>query len=96
MQVNIKGIERQDVLKVLWENSFPARFFNMNGMRPPPFDIDEAKKFSLDRVDYLCGRPIKTNMGSDTIDLTAYMSEIKSYGSLQSFTDIENKINGLR
>lgn len=73
--INIKDIDREELLYQLWLKQGPAPYFSMMGRQPPPYDRAAAKA-SADRhgyVDYACGRCIKTNIfGEDEVDPSLY------------------------
>ena len=60
--INIKDIDRVKLLEELWKRAPDAAFF---GSDPgPSFSVDVAKKELRQDgyADYICGRPIKTNI----------------------------------
>ncbi len=88
-KVNISNIDKDLLLETLWKRSFPASFFNMSGIPPPPFDLDSAKS-SLDPngyADYICGRIIKTNIyESDDVNPRLYDRD-NGTGAFQEVVD---------
>jgi hypothetical protein len=90
IMVDVTGINRDDLLKALWENSKPASFFSFNPVAAPKFDLDDAKRSTQSGgyVDYACGRCIKAAIygNSDTIDPFGYDREYGS-GSFQKIVD---------
>ena len=83
MSVDISGLDKVALLKVLWENSKPAAFFssfdalNAN-CNPPPFNEQNAKVAVTKDIDYFEGRCIKTDLSGNTADPRLYD---RDYGS---------------
>ena len=65
--VNIKGIDKVELLKALWDNSKPAIFFILNNIKPPQFDYNLAKEAVLNSIDYFQGRLIKCDLSMKLI-----------------------------
>jgi hypothetical protein len=73
--VNIQGINKEELLRALWEASSPASFYAMQRMNAPEFDLDLAYSqiHNNGYADYICGRVIKCNiMESDNVDPSMY------------------------
>ena len=71
--INIQGIDRQKLLHALWKRAPVAAYYGSG--KGPDFYITEAlKQVSVDGYcDYICGRPIKTNIfNQDEIDPRMY------------------------
>lgn len=74
-QVSIKGLDRMELTKKLWNGSKPAAFFENAGVKPPEFIRDEAKQvyhMLNGRLDYICGRAIKTDLEPDWVNPNNY------------------------
>lgn len=73
-EIDISGLNRDELLEALWYNSKPAGFFAMMGIPGATFDITEAKKeLRNGYADYICGRVIKADVYSgDTADPKNY------------------------
>ena len=69
--INIEGIDRDKLLEALWKRAPAACYFE--GISPS-FSIEQAKLQLIDGyADYICGRPIKTNIYNyDEIDPSLY------------------------
>jgi len=84
MRLNIKGIDKVQLLKRMWENMQPASFFRLNVMSPPPWDQKHAAEAVANGyIDYFQGRSIKTDLSKDTIDCRSYDIDA-GYGTLES------------
>jgi hypothetical protein len=85
--INIKDIDRVKLLEELWKRAPDAAFF---GSDPgPSFSVDVAKKELRQDgyADYICGRPIKTNIFTkDEIDPYLYDRD-SGYGAFKSVVD---------
>jgi hypothetical protein len=73
-EIDITGLDKRELLRMLWENSKPAAFFAMSGMNPPQCNDTEIDKvLSKDcYADYLCGRAIKTSFKTNKLDPRGY------------------------
>ena len=71
-KVNIRGLDKVNLLRALWENQKPAAFFTMTGRLPPLFDPNEATKAVKSYIDYFCGRAIKSDLSGDEVDPYGY------------------------
>ena len=71
-EISIKGLDKVELLKNLWENQVTAAFFTFSGKIPPKFEDELAKKAVNDYIDYFCGRAIKTNLSGDMVDPYLY------------------------
>ena len=70
--ISIKGIDKVQLLKKLWQGQIPADYFAMRGIRGPVFNEETAKEAVKKHIDYFCGRAIKTNLSGDEIDPYLY------------------------
>lgn len=70
--IDIEGVDKNDLLKSLWENSSPSSFFTGNGLVPLPW---KAPKFISGYIDYYLGRPIMMDISKDTLDPEKYDSD---------------------
>jgi len=93
MSINIKGINRDELLRSLWNRSTPSHFFDLT--QSPDFDIEKSKKETHKNgyIDYCCGRLIKVNLSHDIIDPYEY-DQHNGNGAFQSVVDgIKEYIN---
>lgn len=74
--INIKGLDKERLLRALWENMQPAAFFSSfagMGALMPTYNAEEAKEaIAQGYIDYLFGRCIKMDLSGDTIDSRLY------------------------
>ena len=90
--VDISGLDTVELLRRLWENAKPARFFDsfdaqVAGRTPPGWDEAEARKALKHRkIDYLLGRCIKTDFDSNFINPRLYDRDW-GVGKFQSIAD---------
>lgn len=72
--IDISGIDKVELLKVLWENQKVAPFFTHMPQAAPRWDEALAKKelARCDKIDYFQGRCIKANLCGDTLSVSAY------------------------
>lgn len=86
--VDISGIDKDILLKALWEYSKPASFFSVSHTLPPGFELVKAKQeLHYGYADYICGRLIKTNIyESDLVDPLMY-DRHTSPGTLASIVE---------
>jgi hypothetical protein len=92
-KVDIKGINKVDLLKALWKNSKPASFFMFSNTDPPEFDNENAEKSVSKSIDYYSGRCIKCDLSKDEVDPTQYDREYGE-GCFQTIVDkIKNPFN---
>jgi hypothetical protein len=70
--VDIRGLDKMQLLKALWENSSPASFFAMTNRHPPPFDEKLAVTAVQEYIDYFEGRMIKCDLSKDFVDPWLY------------------------
>ena len=76
-EIDISGLNRDDLLRALWNRSKPASFYLYNNFPAPPFDLSKKTKSDENYVDYFCGRVIKANIySSDTVDPWAYDRDV--------------------
>jgi hypothetical protein len=69
---DISGVDKMVLLKKMWENATPARFFSDTLSQAPAWDHDVAAEAIQGYVDYLLGRPIKMDLSGDTVDASCY------------------------
>jgi alkylated DNA repair dioxygenase AlkB len=84
--VNIEGINKMDLLKALWDNSDPARFYDSFKMIPPPFGHDIAKDAIKEYIDHFSGRMIKCDL-SGNIAMTYAYDRDYGKGKFQAIVD---------
>ena len=70
--ISIKGLDKVELLKNIWQGQIPAGYFAMSGIRGPVFNEETAKEAVKKHIDYFCGRAIKTNLSGDEIDPYLY------------------------
>lgn len=89
-KVNIQGLDRVKLLKVLWEQQPPALFYSLAPDCPiPKWDEAEARDaLKYGYIDYFCGRCIKTDITKDIVDTKEYNA---SRGP--TFEDAISKLN---
>ena len=93
MTVDISGLNKDQLLKALWEKAIIAPFFNNFPDLAPPFDMEEAKdKLREDGyADYICGKSIKTNIyGNNIVSVVPYDRD-NGAGAFQSVVDALRK-----
>jgi hypothetical protein len=72
----IGDLNKEELLRALWDNSHPAAFFI--GRIPPSYNSDLAKE-EIDKsasFDYFCGRCIKADLSGDFANVWAYDRDI--------------------
>lgn len=69
--VNIKGIDKVELLRQLWKNQKAIGFHKMVGTLYE-FDIQLASKAVLKYIDYFQGKVIKTDLKDDDVDPWLY------------------------
>jgi len=70
--VSIKGLDKNMLLKKLWQNAKPASFFVVNNLPPEEWDDKAASKAVTNYVDYYCGRYIKCDLTGDEVSPRNY------------------------
>jgi hypothetical protein len=78
--VDIRGLDKIEVIYALWKNSFSAAFFQFNGILPPEWDrkvVEIQLKKTKGRLDYVLGRQIKITFQGDTINVAQYNTNCK-------------------
>jgi hypothetical protein len=65
--INIKNLNKVELLEKLWENQIIAGFFTFNAVAAPQFDKKQAENAVTDHIDYFCGRAIKTDISKDEV-----------------------------
>jgi len=84
--IDITGLNKKQILRALWENSKPASFFSM-GIPTPAIDEDELiKTLESGYADYLCGRVIKTDFKTDSLNPRGYDRD-NGQGAMQKVVD---------
>jgi hypothetical protein len=70
--INIKDIDRDELLHRLWLNQKTSAFFIH--MQAPTYNAEEAKaSIRADGyIDHACGRAIKTNLSEDEVNPRLY------------------------
>ena len=88
-EVNIKGVDKVELLKLLWENSKLASVFgNYFPIDLSTFDYEAAKEAVKESIDYFRGRAIKCDLSKDTVDPWLYD---RDYGE-GKFQEIVNQL----
>lgn len=89
-KIDIRGVNRLQLLKVLWEQQQPALFYYCHpGAKIPRWNEKEAKRaLEYGYIDYFQGRCIKTDLTKDIVDTSDYD---ESNGP--TFQDALNKLN---
>ncbi len=88
--VDISGIDKVQLLRALWEKSLPASFFNSGLVPPPQFDETKARELDSWKIDYFCGRCIKSNLSENSVDPRLYDRDIYS----GAFAEVVAKLRG--
>ena len=73
-KIDIRGIVKEDLMKMLWEDAKVAGFFMVTG-RPSPEWNGDKDTWDLNEkgfADYVHGRVIKTNIYEDFVDPWLY------------------------
>jgi hypothetical protein len=70
--VDINGLDKVQLLLMLWNNAAVASFFEFMPQSAPVFDETEANTVVEQYIDYFCGRCIKTDISGDTADPWSY------------------------
>ena len=67
--IDIKGLDKRELLKALWCAQVEASFYQGSGIQAPAFKHDaDLTKY----IDYHCGRAIKIDLSGDTISPSLY------------------------
>lgn len=76
--VDISGLPKLALLRMLWDNRRPARFFEVHPeVRTPGWDpVLAGKMIPRGYIDYFQGRCIKTNLNKDCVDATLYNRDV--------------------
>ena len=72
MSVNIKGIDKVQLLEELWTAQKVASWFSFHPVQVPLFDRVKAQEAVKEEIDYFQGRAIKLNLSNDSIDPWVY------------------------
>lgn len=78
--IDIKGIDKVQLLNALWQNQKPASFFTLASTKAPSFDQKLAAEAVNRDIDYFQGRCIKTYLGGDQADFRLYDRDAKIPG----------------
>ena len=81
--LDIKGIDKLQLLKALWENQRVARFYENMPQAAPQWDEKLAKEaLAAGHIDYFQGRNMKMNLSKDTLQIsTAYDGDARTPGA---------------
>ena len=92
--VDIRGIDKQQLLKAMWISTKAAGFFGGGYMQPT---YKDASQSDLGRhIEYYCGRPIKANLSGDSVYPRGYDRDApKGSGALQSIVDSLRSAGGV-
>ncbi|CEP03661.1 unnamed protein product (mitochondrion) [Plasmodiophora brassicae] len=71
-RVDIRGIDKVELLHALWQNRKPALYFYGSGAPAPAFDHAKAGGAVLRHIDYFEGRCIKTDLSGNTANAWFY------------------------
>lgn len=93
-KIDISGLDKVELLKELWDESSnapyftnPMTFFNMERIKPPPFDFVLAKTtVTTGYIDYFCGRCIKSDLSEDMAPYEGYNRTV-GRGKFQAVID---------
>jgi hypothetical protein len=88
--VDITNIDKVKLLEALWKNSQPAVFLSMRCM-VVDFDKNKANMAVNKYIDYFCGRCIKTDLSTNTVNPYLYD---RDYGS-GKFQQIVNSLKNV-
>jgi len=92
-QVDIKGIDKVEILKHLWDNSKPASFYNKYcPIAPPRFDYEESMEAVKMPIDYFRGRLIKCDLSKDSVDPSRYDQDFGTGKFQQIINQIKQQI----
>lgn len=89
--ISIKGLDKVQLLKKLWQGQIPAGYFAMSGILGPVFNEETAKEVVKKHIDYFCGRAIKTNLSGDKIDPYLYDRDAGQGKFAQIVDDMRNE-----
>jgi len=67
MAISIKGLDKAEVLRALWEAMLPAAFFRMSGAPVPGWETPSPDVLE-GYIDYYNGRCIKADLTGDSFD----------------------------
>lgn len=84
--IDISKVDKIALLKDLWKNQKTAIFFAFNTLQAPSFDEKLAEKAVKGRIDYFCGRAIKTDLSKDSVDPYLYDRDA-GQGTFQKVVD---------
>ena len=70
--IDIRDLDKVQLLKNLWIRQTPASFFEMSNVKPPQFNQKLAYNAVKSYIDYFQGRCIKTDLSHDYIDPYLY------------------------
>lgn len=87
-EVNIKGIDKVELLKALWENSKPVVIFMLSDIDLLKFDYDKAKESVMEYIDYFMVGCIKCNLSKDEVHPNSCDKDYEE----QKFQEIVNSL----
>jgi hypothetical protein len=70
--IDIKGINKNDLLKELWNNSNIAGFYNQHSIPFPEYDVIKAEEAVKNYINYFQGRVIKSDISQDIANTWGY------------------------
>jgi hypothetical protein len=77
-EINIKGLNKVDILKILWKNTEPSAIYKARNKKNfDTFDQSAALIEVEGYIDYFCGRAIKMDLSKDVIDTGLYDRDSK-------------------
>lgn len=86
--IDIKGLDKKEILKAMWENMKPASFYTFQNLSPPEY---AAPTHPLEYLDYYRGRRIKTDFSGDALDPRLYDRDAGSGALAKIVEKIRNK-----
>lgn len=86
--VDIRGVDKVELLRALWMSKTPAAYLVLNGMEIPEFDNSKADIAVKAHIDYFCGRCIKADISGDFVDAHMYDKS----GEATKFVEIVNLV----
>lgn len=90
MRLNIKGINKAEILLRLYNSSFPqgAGFFQIKKIED--MKIEEARKMLQKKLcfDYVLGRPLKVNLEGDELETFFYDRDNGANAALRVLQDL--------
>jgi hypothetical protein len=86
--INIRGKDKVDVLRTMWEYQMPALFYFVHNVEyPTVFDSDKAEDAILNGyIDYFMGRGIKTDFTpDDCLNVNSYNRDMWPRSAFDKF-----------